>query len=109
MARSLFLGFRSRGMHKFQRVALVEQRAVEVQALEVGAVPIVVDGPEHELLIGLDLGIVVLSAWAELPLFLLNVTREETEARGSKVRARWGAVKSGLRRHMLRAVCQLRP
>ena len=79
------------------------------EALEVGAIPIVVDGPEHELLIRLDLGIVVLSAWAELPLFLLNVTREETEARGSKVRARWGAVKSGLRRHMLRAVCQLRP
>ena len=42
-------------------------------------------------------------------MILLNVTREETEARGSKVRARWGAVKSGLRRHMLRAVCQLRP
>jgi len=79
------------------------------ETMEVGGIPIIVDGPEHEITIGLDLGIVVLKTWSELPEFLLSVTSGETAARGAKIRERYALVKSALKRHMLRAVCQIRP
>jgi len=79
------------------------------ETMEVGGIPIIVEGPEHEITMGLDLGIVVLKGWSELPEFLLSVTPEETAVRGAKIRERYGLVKSALKRHMLRAVCQIRP
>lgn len=77
------------------------------EALEAGVIPILSDGPEHEILAALDMGIVFLENWSQLPSFLLSVTPEETEARGARVRERYSAVKAALRRHLLAAVCQL--
>lgn len=75
----------------------------------VGAIPVIVEGPEHEILLRLDLGIVVLPSWTHLAPFLLAVTEEETRVRGARVRERYSLIKSALRRHFLRALCQIRP
>jgi len=40
----------------------------------------------QEILAELDLGIVFLESWAQLPTFLLSVRPEETAARGARVR-----------------------
>jgi hypothetical protein len=79
------------------------------EAMEVGAIPVIVEGPEHEILMRLDLGIVVLPSWTHLAPFLLTVTEEETRVRGARVRERYSFIKSALRRHFLRALCQIRP
>jgi hypothetical protein len=77
------------------------------EALEAGAIPVVIDGPEQEILADLDLGVVLLENWSQLPGFLLSVTQAETAARAARVRERYAAVKAALRRHLLASFCQL--
>ena len=56
----------------------------------------------------LDMGIVILKSWSQLPDFLLSVSPQETKTRGDHVRGRYAAVKAALQRHLLSAVCQLK-
>jgi hypothetical protein len=58
------------------------------ETLEGGAIPVVLKAPENQILEALDVGIVFLRRWSELPQFLLTVTANETKARGGLVRQR---------------------
>ena len=83
------------------------------EALEAGAIPILAHHPDHggaenEILAALDLGIVFLDSWAELPAFLLSVSESETAARASKLRQEYARFKAAMGSHLMRAVCQLK-